>query len=171
MDYIYQSSKPIDKFYGFDCPVTNSTMLTIYKEQLRQSVRRDLSLIYYIMELDKDYLKLESKDECYNFSIWVNLNLNHYLLVSKTETNLIEFDDKLELLEYLDTRWLVQGFLFIDCRTHIIDKHCLRDQIKILDLKLQDKISQGIEQSLEAEQVYEDDCHDYFDSIREGCKV
>ena len=171
MEYLYNSANLTATFCGSDCLITNQTLLTIYKEQLRKEGGKELTISSYILELDNDYRRLETKNDSYKFGIWINLNLNHFLLVSEKETALLEFDDKLELLEYLGSRWLVNSYLFIDCKTHVIDKHELRQQIKILDLKLQDKISYGVQEALEKEQICEDDHNDYYAGIMEACRV
>jgi hypothetical protein len=168
MEYYYQSSRPMDSFKAVEA---NLTLLTIYKEQLRTQGGKELNLSSYHFELDPNFKKLESSKDNYKRGQWVNLSLNLLLVVSEEETALIEFGDRLELLEYLNSRWLVNGYLFLDLKNQVIDKHILRHMIWELDLKLQEKISQRVEEVLEAEQVYEDDCHDYYAGVIEGCRI
>jgi hypothetical protein len=171
MEYYYQSSKPFDSFKAVDCPTANLTLLTIYKEQLRTQGGKELNLSNYHYELDPNFKKLESLKDNYKRGQWVNLNLNLFLIVSEEETALIEFDDRLELLEYLDSRWFINDYLFLDLKNQVIDKHVLRHMIWELDFKLQEKISQRVEEVMDGNQVYEDDCYDYYESIREACRV
>lgn len=151
MEYLYNSTKPLATFCGSDCLITNQTLLTIYKEQLRKEGGKELTISSYILELDNDYKRLESKSDNYLKAQWINLNLNQLLLVTQQDTYFLEFDDKLELLEYLEMRWKINDYLFIDCKDYIIEYQELKQSLQLLESKRQNRQEEIIKDYLSCE--------------------
>ena len=151
MNYLYNSNYPLTGFSQLDCLVSNQTLLTIYKEQLRKEGGKELTISSYILELDNDYKRLESKSDNYLKAQWINLNLNQLLLVTQQDTYFLEFDDKLELLEYLGSRWKINDYLFIDCKDYIIEYQELKQSLQLLESKRQNRQEEIIEDYLSCE--------------------
>ena len=151
MEYLYNSANLTATFCGSDCLITNQTLLTIYKEQLRKEGGKELTISSYILELDNDYKRLESKSDNYLKAQWINLNLNQLLLVTQQDTYFLEFDDKLELLEYLEMRWKINDYLFIDCKDYIIEYQELKQSLQLLESKRQNRQEEIIKDYLSCE--------------------
>ncbi len=165
MELIYTSLEPIKGVYDCDCKVINQTMKTIYKEQLRKEGGRKTDLTYYILELDNSYNRLETNQDNSQKAIWVNLTDYHFLELSEQETRFLSFEDKADLLDYVVDRWNAKGYLFIDTRNKLIDYKEVNHMARLASSNLHDKVLQAVED----QQNYEEDCHDYYDSIKHGC--